>query len=51
MKLLTKFTRIILKVQFTQLDHQSTQSLFKLMELCHCTQLDLFIVFSKHDCF
>lgn len=46
MKLLTKLTRIILKVQFTQLDHQIRQSLFKLLELCHCTQLELFIMIS-----
>lgn len=46
MKLLTKLTNMIVKVQFTQIDHQSRQSLFKLVELCNCTQLELFIMIS-----
>lgn len=41
MKLLTKLMRIILKVEFTQPDHQPMQSPFKLVELCCCTQLEL----------
>lgn len=41
MKLLTKLVRIILKLIFTQSDHQPMQSVFKLMEIRHFTQLGL----------